>query len=77
MLSVASLIFIEYSIQVFKRIKNLCLKCKEKTAEILKLRLAGTAGRFERRTSNIERRILLTLHFIDLKTSEPQAEKSR
>jgi hypothetical protein len=39
----------------------------------MKLRLAGTANRLnvEHRTSNIERRILMALRFIDFKTSEP------
>jgi hypothetical protein len=36
--------------------------------------LAGTVNRLnvEHRTSNIERPILMTLRFIDFKTSEPQ-----
>jgi hypothetical protein len=40
----------------------------------MKLRLAGTVKRLnvEHRTSNIERRILMTLRFIDSKTGEPQ-----
>ena len=40
----------------------------------MKLRLAGPVKRLnvEHRTSNIERRILMTLCFIDFKTSEPQ-----
>jgi hypothetical protein len=40
----------------------------------MKLRLAGTVNRLnvEHRTSNIERPILMTLRFIDFKTSEPQ-----
>jgi hypothetical protein len=40
----------------------------------MKLRLAGTVKRLnvEHRTSNIERRILMTLRFIYFKTSEPQ-----
>jgi len=40
----------------------------------MKLRLAGTANRLnvEHRTSNIERRILMPLRFIDFKTSKPQ-----
>jgi hypothetical protein len=40
----------------------------------MKLRLAGTVNRLnvEHRTSNIERSILMTLRFIDFKTSEPQ-----
>jgi len=40
----------------------------------MKLRLPGTVKRLnvEHRTSNIERRILMTLRFIYLKTSEPQ-----
>jgi hypothetical protein len=39
----------------------------------MKLRLAGTMKRLnvEHRTSNIERRILMTLRFIDFKTSQP------
>jgi len=36
MLFVPSQIFIEHSIQVFKRIENLYLKCKEMTTMILK-----------------------------------------
>jgi len=40
----------------------------------MKLRLAGTANRLnvEHRTSNIERRILMALRFIESKTSESQ-----
>jgi hypothetical protein len=40
----------------------------------MKLRLAGTVNRLniEHRTSNVEHRILMTLRFIDFKTSEPQ-----
>jgi hypothetical protein len=40
----------------------------------MKLDLAGTVNRLnvEHRTPNIERRILMTLRFIDFKTSEPQ-----
>ena len=40
----------------------------------MKLRLAGTVKRLnvEHRTSNIERRILMTLRFIDFNTSETQ-----
>jgi len=40
----------------------------------MKLRLPGTVKRLnvEHRTPNIERRILMTLRFIDFKTSEPQ-----
>jgi hypothetical protein len=40
----------------------------------MKLRLAGTMNRWnvEHRTSNVEHRILMTLRFIDFKTSEPQ-----
>ena len=40
----------------------------------MKLRLAGIANRLnvEHRTSNIERRILMALRFIDFKTSEAQ-----
>jgi hypothetical protein len=38
----------------------------------MKLRLAGTVNRLnvEHRTSNIERRILMTLRFIDFKANE-------
>jgi hypothetical protein len=38
----------------------------------MKLRLAGTVNRLniEHRTSNVEHRILMTLRFIDSKTSE-------
>jgi hypothetical protein len=49
----------------------------------MKLRLAGTANRLniENRTSNIERRILIALHFLDLETNEsqnpPKADKFR
>jgi hypothetical protein len=49
----------------------------------MKLRLAGTVKRLnvEHRTSNIEHRILMTLRFIDFKTSEsqnqPEADKFR
>ena len=52
-------------------------------AAYVKLRLAGTANRLnvEHRTSNIERRILMALRFIESKTSEspnpPKADKSR
>ena len=44
----------------------------------IKLRLPGTVKRLnvEHRTPNIERRILMTLRFIDFKTSEPQPAKS-
>jgi hypothetical protein len=44
----------------------------------MKVRLAGSANRLnvEHRTSNIERRILMTLRFIDFKTSEPQPATS-
>jgi hypothetical protein len=44
----------------------------------MKLRLAGTVNRLnvEHRTSNIERPILMTLRFIDFKTSEPQPAMS-
>jgi hypothetical protein len=44
----------------------------------MKLRLAGTLKRLkvEHRTPNIERRILMTLRFIDFKTSEPQPATS-
>jgi hypothetical protein len=40
----------------------------------MKLQVAGTVKRLnvEHRTSNIERRILMTLRFIYFKTSEPQ-----
>jgi len=40
----------------------------------MKLRLAGTAKRLnvEHRTSNIERRILMALRFVESKTREPQ-----
>ena len=40
----------------------------------MKLSLSGTVKRLnvEHRTSNIERPILITLRFIDFKTSEPQ-----
>jgi hypothetical protein len=40
----------------------------------MKLRLAGTVNRLnvEHPTSNIQRPILMTLRFIDFKTSEPQ-----
>jgi hypothetical protein len=40
----------------------------------MKLQMAGTAKglNVEHRTSNIERRILMTLRFIYFKTSEPQ-----
>ena len=40
----------------------------------MKLRLAGTVNRLnvEHRTSNIERRILMVLRFIDFETSESQ-----
>jgi flagellar basal body-associated protein FliL len=40
----------------------------------LKLRLAETANRLnvEHRTSNIERRILMALRFIDFETSQSQ-----
>ena len=40
----------------------------------MKLRLPGTMKRLnvEHRTPNIDRRILMTLRFIDFKTSEPQ-----
>jgi hypothetical protein len=40
----------------------------------MKLQVAGTVKRLnvEHRTSNIEHRILMTLRFIYLKTSEPQ-----
>jgi hypothetical protein len=43
-------------------------------AAYVKLRLAGTANRLnvEHRTSNIERRILMALRFIESKTSESQ-----
>ena len=39
----------------------------------MKLRLTGTVKKLnvEHRTSNIEHRILMTLRFIDFKTSEP------
>jgi hypothetical protein len=49
----------------------------------MKLRLTGTVKRLnvEHRTSNIEHRILMTLRFIDFKTSEsqnqPEADKFR
>jgi hypothetical protein len=49
----------------------------------MKFRLPGTLKRLnvEHRTSNIERRILMTLRFIDFKTSEahnpPKADKCR
>jgi hypothetical protein len=41
-------------------------------------RLAGTVNRLnvEHRTSNIERRILMALRFIDFKTSESQPATS-
>ncbi len=44
----------------------------------VKLHVVGTAKRLniEHRTSNIERRILMTLRFIYLKTSEPQPATS-
>jgi len=44
----------------------------------MKLRLAGTVKRLnvEHRTPNIERRILMTLRFIDFKMSEPQPATS-
>ena len=44
----------------------------------MKLRLAGTVNRLnvEHRTSNIERPILMTLRFIDFKTSESQPATS-
>jgi hypothetical protein len=44
----------------------------------IKLRLAETVSRLnaQHRTSNIERRILMTLRFIDFKTSEPQPATS-
>ena len=40
----------------------------------MKLHIVGTKIRLnvEHRTPNIERRILMTLRFIDFKTSEPQ-----
>jgi hypothetical protein len=40
----------------------------------MKPRLAGTMNRWnvEHRTSNVEHRILMTLRFIDFKTSEPK-----
>jgi hypothetical protein len=43
-------------------------------AAYMKLRLAGTVKRLniEHRTSNIERRILMALRFIESKTSELQ-----
>jgi hypothetical protein len=50
-------------------------------AACMKLRIAGTANRLnvEHRTSNIERRILMALLFIDFETSEsknpPKADK--
>jgi hypothetical protein len=44
----------------------------------MKLRLSGAVKRLnvEHRTSNIERPILMTLRFIDFKTSEPQLATS-
>jgi hypothetical protein len=47
-------------------------------ATYMKLRLAGRANRLnvEHRTSNIERRILMALRFIDFKTNEPQPATS-
>ena len=47
-------------------------------AAYVKLRLAGTANRLnvEHRTSNIERRILMALRFIESKTSESQPATS-
>jgi hypothetical protein len=44
----------------------------------MKLQVAGTVKRLnvEHRTSNIEHRILMTLRFIDFKTSEPQPATS-
>ncbi len=44
----------------------------------MKLRLAGTVNRLnvEHRTSNFERPILMTLRFIDFKTSKPQPATS-
>jgi hypothetical protein len=44
----------------------------------MRLRLAGTVNRLniEHRTSNIEHPILMTLRFIDFKTSEPQPATS-
>jgi hypothetical protein len=44
----------------------------------INLRMAGTVKRLnvEHRTSNIERPILMTLRFIDLKTSESQHAKN-
>jgi hypothetical protein len=44
----------------------------------MKLRLAETVNRLnvEHRTSNIERRILMTLRFIDFKKNEPQPATS-
>jgi hypothetical protein len=40
----------------------------------MKPRLAGTMNRWnvEHRTTNVEHRILMTLRFIDFKTSEPK-----
>jgi hypothetical protein len=38
--------------------------------------LGLNSKQIERRTSNIERRILMTLRFIDFKTSEPQSATS-
>jgi hypothetical protein len=48
------------------------------SAAYVKLRLAGTANRLnvEHRTSNIERRILMALRFIESKTSESQPATS-
>jgi len=45
----------------------------------MRYHLARTVNRLnvEHRTSNIERRILMTLRFIDFKTSEPQAATIR
>jgi hypothetical protein len=45
----------------------------------MKLRMVGTANSMnvEHQTFNIERRILMTLRFIDFKTSKPQPATSR
>jgi hypothetical protein len=50
------------------------MQCRDITTSYMKLRLSGTANRLnvEHRTSNIERRILMALRFIESKTSESQ-----
>ena len=59
---------------LFSRLRLEKMALQASAAAYIKIRLAGTVNRLnvEHRTSNIERRILMALRFIDFETSESQ-----